>query len=171
MNRVVRFIVIAGVVAALYVVLMLIFMPISLGVVQVRVAEALCVLPMLTPAAIPGLAVGCLISNLVGVTSAAVAAEAVVFDVIFGSLTTLIAAVLSYAMRRNKWVATAPPVVLNALIIGAILTWAYKESMPYLFTVLYIAAGQAIACYGVGIPLYNALEKHKTLLFKEWAAA
>ena len=82
-----------AVIAALYVVLTLVFAPISFGPVQVRIAEALCILPMFTPAAIPGLFIGCLIANLIG--------GGIMLDVIFGSIATLIGAVFGYVLRKT----------------------------------------------------------------------
>ena len=89
-----------AVIAALYVVLTMVFAPISFGPVQVRIAEALCIMPMFTPAAIPGLFIGCLIANLIG--------GGIMLDVIFGSLATLIGAVLGYMLRKNRWLVPLP---------------------------------------------------------------
>lgn len=89
-----------AVIAALYVALTLIFAPISFGAVQLRVSEALTILPLFTPAAIPGLFVGCVLANLI--------AGAVVWDVVFGSLATLIGAAVGYALRRNRWLVPIP---------------------------------------------------------------
>ena len=103
-------------IAALYVVLTLVFAPISFGPVQLRVAEALCILPMFTPAAIPGLFIGCLIANLLG--------GGIVLDVVFGSLATLIGAVLGYMLRSNRWLVPLPAVIANALIVPFVLKLA-----------------------------------------------
>ena len=93
-----------AVITALYVVLTMVFAPISFGPVQVRIAEALCILPMFTPAAIPGLFIGCLIANLIG--------GGIILDVIFGSIATLIGAVLGYMLRKNRWLVPLPSVAL-----------------------------------------------------------
>ena len=81
-------------IAALYVVLTMVFAPISFGPVQLRIAEALCILPIFTPAAIPGLFIGCVIANLIG--------GGIILDVIFGSLATLIGAVIGYMLRLRR---------------------------------------------------------------------
>ena len=104
-------------IAAVYIVLIMVFRPISFGPIQFRIAEALCVLPYFTPAAIPGLFVGCLISNLLG--------GAMLMDVIFGSLATLIGAIGSYLLRRNRYLVSLPPILANTLIIPWVLKFAY----------------------------------------------
>lgn len=87
------------------------------GAIQVRVSEALTVLPFFTPAAIPGLAIGCFLSNLI--TGAAV------YDVVFGSLATLLGAVGTYLLRRHKFLCTLPPVIANMVIIPFVLRYGY----------------------------------------------
>ena len=104
-------------IAAIYVVLTLVFAPFSYGEVQVRISEALTILPLFTPAAIPGLFVGCLISNILG--------GCVLPDIIFGSLATLIGAVGTYMLRRqNKFLAPLPPIIANVLIVPFGLRYA-----------------------------------------------
>ena len=95
-----------GIIAALYVILTFIFAPISFGAVQVRIAEALTILPMFTSAAVPGLFVGCLLANIFG--------GAIIWDVVFGSIATLIGAVLGRMLRSNRWLVPIPAVVSNA---------------------------------------------------------
>ena len=108
----------AAMIAAIYVVLCLVFEPISYGAIQTRVAEALTVLPFFTPAAIPGLFIGCLIANMLG--------GGIMLDVIAGSLTTLVAAYLTWMLRnKSKYLASVPPVVLNALVIPWVLKYGY----------------------------------------------
>ena len=104
-------------VAALYVVLTLIFAPISFGSVQFRIAEILTILPLLTPAAVPGLFVGCLLGNILG--------GAIIWDIVFGSLATLIGAALGYLLRFNRWLVPLPTVIANALIIPWVLRYGY----------------------------------------------
>ena len=99
----------SGAIAAIYVVLTLVFAPISYGEIQLRVAEALTILPMFTSAAIPGLFIGCVIANLLG--------GCVVLDVVFGSLATLIGAALGYLLRKNRWLVPIPTVIANTVII------------------------------------------------------
>lgn len=148
----------AGIIAAIYVVLVQVFAFMGFGPVQFRVAEALTILPYFTPAAIPGLFIGCLLANLLG--------GAMLADVVFGSLTTLAAAYLSYKLRAKRLLVGLPPVVLNALVVPFILKYAYgvPEGIP--FMMLTIFAGQAIAIYGLGYLLMLGLEPLKGRLFK-----
>ena len=139
-------------VAALYVVLTLVFAPISFGPVQLRIAEALCILPMFTPAAIPGLFIGCLIANLLG--------GGIILDVVFGSLATLIGAVLGYMLRSNRWLVPLPAVIANALIVPFVLKYGYgvaDVAVPVLM--LQIAAGEILGCYVLGELFASALLK------------
>lgn len=138
----------AAVIASIYVVLALVFAPISYGPMQVRIAEILTVLPFLTPAAIPGVFVGCLLANLFS--------EAGMLDVIFGSLATLIAAILTYHMPK-KWLAPLPPVIVNVIIIPVVLYFAFE--LPYWLMVGGVLLGQILACYLLGFPLLLILEK------------
>ncbi len=143
-------------IAALYVVLTLVFAPISFGPVQLRVAEALCILPMFTPAAIPGLFIGCLIANLLG--------GGIVLDVVFGSLATLIGAVLGYMLRSNRWLVPLPAVIANALIVPFVLKFGYgvvDVAIPVLM--LQIAAGEILGCYVLGELFASALMKRKAI--------
>ena len=113
-------------IAAVYVVLTMLFAPVSFGPIQFRLSEALTILPFFTPTAIPGLFVGCLLSNLMG--------GAVIWDVIFGSLATLLGAVGTYLLRRHRHLACLPPIISNTLIIPWVLRYAYGEAslIPYL---------------------------------------
>ena len=140
-------------IAALYVVLTVTFAPISYGVVQVRIAEALTILPLFTPAAIPGLFVGCLIANIMG--------GCIAVDVIFGSLATLIGAVGAYMLRRNRWLVPIPTIIANTLIIPFVLKYGYgvPDMLPYI--ALYIFAGELIGCYLLGELLASALMHRK----------
>ena len=139
-------------IAALYVVLTLVFAPISFGPVQVRVAEALCILPMFTPAAVPGLFIGCLIANMIG--------GGIILDVIFGSLATLIGAVLGYMLRSNRWLVPVPAVIANAIIVPFVLVYGYgvaDVALPVLM--LQILLGEIAGCYVLGELLGAALLK------------
>lgn len=93
----------AAAISAIYIVLTMVFAPISFGPIQFRISEALCILPFFTPAAIPGLFIGCFLSNLL--------CGAAVLDVVFGSIPTLIGAAGSYALRRNRWMVCVPPIL------------------------------------------------------------
>ncbi len=149
----------ASIVAALYVVLTWLsaLFGLSSGVVQVRLSEALAVLPIFTPAAIPGLAVGCFLANLL--------TGLVVWDVIFGSLATLIGALGAYFLRRRKYLAPLPTVVSNMLIIPFVLRYAYSIEGTIPFFMLTVGLGELISCALLGTLLARALSKHSALLF------
>ena len=140
---------IAAVIAALYAALTVVFAPISYGAVQFRIAEALTLLPILFPQAIPGLAVGCLVANLVGGYG--------IWDVVFGALATLIAALLTYGLRKNIWLAAAPPVLVNAAVIGLLLHLVLK--LPLLPTMGTVGLGQLAVVYILGVPLMASLSR------------
>lgn len=149
-----RFLVQVAVIAALYATLTIAFMPISYGQVQVRVSEVLTVLPFLTPAAIPGLFIGCIVANFYGGLG--------IIDIIFGSLATLIAAYLTYKMPK-KLLAPLPPVIVNAIIVGVELN--IISGAPLIATVLWVGFGEALACYILGYPVLVQLSKYKDKLF------
>lgn len=158
-----RFLVQAALIAALYSVLVLLatltpYGVLNFGQVQFRISEALTVLPYFTPAAIPGLFVGCLVSNIIG--SAAGVGFGLV-DIVFGSLATLAAAGCSWLFRKWKWLVPLPPVVINAIVVGFILNYALK--LPLLTSMLLVGAGQAVVCYVLGMPLLYALEKRRNI--------
>lgn len=136
-------------IAALYTALTLLLAPISFGPLQLRVSEALCILPIVLPEAIPGLFVGCLLSNLL--------AGQPWQDVVFGSLATLLAGILTYLLRRRPLLAALPPVVVNAVVIGLVLMWTLQ--LPLLLTMGEIALGQIAACYVLGIPLLALIKR------------
>lgn len=155
-----EFIVQGAAIAALYVVLTLFsnIFGLASGVVQVRISEALTVLPFFTPAAVPGLFVGCIISNLL--------AGSAVWDVVFGSIATLIGAVGTYLLRKKtKWLAPLPPIAANTVIVPFILAFAYgaEESIPFLM--LTVGAGEIISCGVLGLILLKALEKYAKDIF------
>lgn len=155
----VRFMAEAGIIAALYFALTMAVEPLSfgqLGMMQLRVSEALCVLPFFTPAAVPGLFIGCALANIFSFLG--------IFDVIFGSLATLAAALVTYFIK-NKWLTPLPSVLVNAVVIGALLRFLYFTDVPLWTPMLYVGAGQAIACYALGMPLFFLLNRHKARLF------
>ena len=137
-------------IAALYVVLTMIFAPISFSQVQVRIAEALTILPVFTPAAIPGLFIGCLLGNALG--------GAVIVDVIAGSIATLIGAIGTRMLRKTPYLAVLPPIIANALIVPFVLRYAYQVELPIPFMMLTVAGI-------LGLILYFALKKHAKKLF------
>ncbi len=156
MNRKTRFIVEAAVIAAIYAVLTYALAPFAYGQIQVRVSEALTVLPLFTPAAIPGLFIGCLLANILGPNG--------IIDIIFGSLATLIAAFLSYKLKRKKFLVPLPPILINAVVIGYIISYLY--GLPLIMSMLWVGLGQTIACYGIGYPLLLLLDKNRDKIFK-----
>ena len=126
---------IGGIIAALYAALTLLLAPISYGNIQCRVSEAFTMLPLLMPESIPGLFVGCLVANIIGSGS--------VWDIVFGSLATLLAACGTWFLRGSKWLAAACPVVANGIIVGAVLSYVY--GLPLLLTMLEVAVGEVVA--------------------------
>ena len=160
MNRNLRFLCRGALIAALYVVLTWLCSLVGLdkGVIQMRLSEALCVLPAFTGAAVPGLFAGCLLANLL--TGSALP------DIIFGSLATLIGALGAYFLRRRKWLVPLPTVLANTLIIPFVLRFAYgaEGSIPYFM--LTVGAGEVISAYICGMLLYAALERRAANLFK-----
>ncbi len=145
------FIVHAALIASIYTVVSLIFAPTSMGPVQLRVSEALCVLPYFTPAAIPGLFVGCIIAN-------SFVSGMIWADILFGSLATLAAAIVSYLVRRFKWLVPLPAVILNALVVPFVLKYGYGFDDALWFMMVTVGLGQIGACYCFGMPLMYALE-------------
>lgn len=139
---------IAGIIAAIYVALTLIN-PMSFGNVQFRVSEALTVLPILLPQAVPGLFIGVVISNLFS--------PAGLIDVVVGSLATLIAAILTYRYRRNILAAMLSPVVINGLLIGAMLHFALQ--FPLLPTIVSVAFGELLVVFILGSLLLKSLDR------------
>lgn len=172
MNQKVSHLVHAAVIAALYVVFTMIARLLGLdsGVIQVRFSEALTILPFFTPAAIPGLFAGCLLSNLL--------LGNLPLDVIFGSLATLLGALGTYLLCRpvksgaamakgsnRKWLAPLPPIAANTLIIPFILAYVYQfeGSIPYFM--LTVGAGEVISCGILGMLLLAVLQKYRKYIF------
>lgn len=147
----------AAVIAALYAVLTYVFSAFASGVIQVRVSEALTILPAFTPAAIPGLVIGCLLSNTL--------TGCVLLDIIFGSVATLIGALGSYALRRHTWLVPIPPIVSNMIIVPFVLRYAYGATDAFPFMIATVGAGEIISCYLLGMLLYGALKKVNHTLF------
>ena len=147
----------AAVIAALYIVLTYVFSAFASGVIQVRVSEALTILPAFTPAAIPGLVIGCLLSKTL--------TGCVLLDIIFGSVATLIGALGSYALRRHTWLVPIPPIVSNMVIVPFVLRYAYGATDAFPFMIATVGAGEIISCYLLGMLLYGALKKMNHSLF------
>ena len=151
MNKNTKLLVQAAAIAAVYVVLTMVFAPISFGEIQVRISEALTILPFFTPAAIPGLFVGCLVGNILG--------GAILPDIIFGSLATLIGAVISWFVRKNRYLVPIPPIVSNTLIIPFVLRFGYGINLPIPMMMLTVGIGEVVSCGVIGLILLFALEK------------
>ena len=144
-------------ISAIYVVLTVVFAPFGFGEVQIRISEALTVLPMFTPAAIPGLFIGCLISNILG--------GAIVLDVIFGSIATLLGAVGSYLLRHNKKLVPIPPIMANVLIVPFVLKIGYGVPLPIWLMMISIGLGEIISCGILGSMLMRVLDSYKKVIF------
>ena len=152
-----RNLVFGALIAAIYVVLTMVFRPISFGPIQFRISEALCVLPYFTLAAIPGVFIGCLISNLLG--------GSVMMDVIFGSLATLIGAIGSRLLRRNRFMVSVPPIVSNTLIIPWVLKFAYGSEDLIWYMMVTVGIGEILAIGLLGQLLITALMKYRSVIF------
>ena len=158
-NKKVAFMAQAAMIAALYVVLTMVFAPISFREIQVRISEALTILPAFTPAAVPGLFIGCLLANLLG--------GAAVPDIIFGSLATLIGAVFTWKLRnRHPLLAPVPPILSNMLIIPFVLRYAYGVPMAIPLMMLTVGFGEVLSCGVLGMLLYYALKRSQKQIFK-----
>ena len=165
-NKRVMFIVQAAVIAALYVVLTYVANALGLASysIQVRFSEALCVLPCFTPAAIPGLWIGCLIANLT--------TGAIIWDIIFGSLATLLGAVGTYLLRKHKFVCTLPPVIANMIIVPLVLRYGYGFITEYNgvdwsipFNIVTVGIGEILAIGVLGQLLITMLSKYRSIIF------
>lgn len=153
-----RKLVFGALVAALYAALTVLLAPISYGQIQVRVAEALTILPFFSSFSIPGLFVGCIVANFIGGNG--------IIDIVFGSTATLLAAALTYfigksTIMKKAYLAPLPPVIVNALIIGGELTYLFHIHL--VISILSVGIGEFLACYVLGLPLLMAIEKNKAL--------
>ncbi len=160
-NRI-KQIVFASLIAALYAGLTYGFSFISYGAVQFRISEILTVLPIFTPTGIIGVTVGCFLGNIGNI-------GANPFDIIFGTLATFIAAVITYLCRNIKikgipLISLLSPIVINSLIIGLELTVVFvNQKGGFPIFALWVALGEAVVCLGLGIPFYIILNKHKQI--------
>lgn len=144
-------------VAAAYAVLTLAFPPLSYGPVQLRVSEAMCILPFFMGEAVIGLTLGCLIANVIGVSFG----MTLPWDILVGTAASFIAAIITYKIK-SKWLLPLPSVIVNALFVGAMLTYVMmdgSESVPLWYNILTVGAGQAIVCYGLGMPFFAVMKK------------
>lgn len=163
MNKKVHYLTEAAMIAALYVLLTYLssVLGLSSGAVQLRFSEALCILPLFTPAAVPGLFLGCLLSNLL--------TTAIVWDILFGSLATLLGALGTYALRhRSVYLAPIPPILANTLIVPAIICamegqWSLALYLSFGATVF---LGELISCFVFGLLLHRTCKRYAGALFK-----
>ncbi len=160
MKQKTNFICVTAMIAALYVVLTFIANAFGLasGVIQIRLSEALTVLPFFAPAAIPGLTIGCLLSNWM--------TGCVLWDIIFGTLATLLGALGSYALRKHPWLVPIPPIAANTVIVPLVLRYAYgaADALPYMMAT--VGIGEILSCYVLGMILLTALKKFRVPLFE-----
>lgn len=159
MTKSTRYLTQGAIIAALYIVLTFIANALGLanGVIQVRFSEALTILPYFTPAAIPGLSIGCLLSNILTGCS--------IFDIVFGTLATLIGAIFTYLLRKYKFLAPIPPIVANVLIIPPVLKIAYGATDALPFLMFTVGLGEVISCGIFGMILLFALNKRRGAIF------
>ena len=150
----------SGVIAALYVVLTLVakVMGLDSGQIQLRLSEALCVLPVFLPAAVPGLTVGCLLANFL--------CGNIFWDVLFGTLATLIGAVGTRLLRKRPLLALLPPIAANTVIVPFVLAYAYGLPGGVPLFMLTVGMGEVLSCGVLGRVLWKALDKRKEALFK-----
>ncbi len=148
----------ASAIAALYTVITIAIGPLGSAAIQCRIPEAMCILAIFTPAAIPGMTIGCLISNI--------ATGCLWQDVLFGTLATLIGVIGARLLRRVWWLVPLPTVVANTIIVPLVLAYAYhaEEGIPFLM--LTVGIGEVISAYVLGIVLYFALRKNARYIFK-----
>ena len=150
----------AALIAAAYVVLTLLMRVLGLDsyVIQLRLSEMLCILPIFTSAAIPGLTIGCFLANLLS--------RAVILDVIVGPVATLIGAVGTYLLKKYKWLAPLPPVLSNTVIIPFVLSYGYGMTEAIPFMMMTVGIGEVLSIYGAGMVFYFAIHKHSKRLFE-----
>ncbi len=161
-NKKVTFLTQAAMIAALYVVLTLIAAAFGLDhyAIQLRFSEALTILPFFIPSAIPGLYVGCLLSNIL--------TGCIVWDILIGPVATLLGAAGTYLLRKkSEWLAPLPPILANTLIVPFVLSYAYKfeGSIPYFM--LTVGIGEVLSCGVLGMLLLKVLKKYRKQIFRE----
>lgn len=146
-----------AIIAAAYAVLTLAFPVLSYGAIQVRISEALCILPFFMKEAIPGLTLGCLVANLIGV-----AFGTTPWDIVIGTMATLIAALITRKVKIS-WLVPLPTVAVNAVFVGAMITYIIMQDFSPVVLVVNmstVALGELVACYVLGLPLMLMLSKH-----------
>lgn len=160
-NKKVMFVTQAAMIAAIYVVLGVVFAAFGSKAIQVRLAEALTILPVFTGAAIPGLFVGCLLSNVL--------AGSILPDVIFGSLATFIGAAGTYKFGKiHPILGTLPPILANTIIVPFVLRYGYGEPFPIPYMMMTVGVGEIISCGVLGMIVYVALKPMKARIFRNF---
>ena len=168
MNYTTRRIAFAGILAAVYAVTTYVCQPIAYGSIQFRLSEALAVFCCFTPAAIPGMVLGCVVANIFTTLSFPV------LDIVFGSLATLLACLLTWRMSRRldktpwiAWLIPLPTILFNAVIVGAMIAYFFTEGESFLpafgYNALSVGAGEAAVMYLLGLPLLFFLRKNRQL--------
>lgn len=149
----------AAIIAALYVVLTYFISAFNLasGAIQVRISEMLCILPVFTPAAIPGLFIGCIIANTL--------TGSVIWDIVFGSLATLLGAIGTWLLRKTKFLCTLPPVISNMIVVPLVLRYAYGIGDAWWFLAITVGIGEAISVCVLGSLLRKVLWKNRNVIF------
>ncbi len=148
MNRSTKFLVRTAIIATLYVGLTLAFMPISYGAIQVRISEALTILPLFCVEAIPGLAIGCFLANI----------PMGIWDMLIGTAATILAAISTRALKKIYF-GVIPPVIFNAFLVPLIFLTIPDMADPYFLNVLFVGVGELISVVALGTPLYFGLKK------------
>ena len=158
-NKKVLFLTQAAMIAALYVVLTFLANAFGLasGVIQVRLSEMLAILPYFTPAAIPGVYLGCVLANVL--------TGGCLLDILLGSLASLIGALGAYLLRSNMWLVPLPTILANALIVPFVLIFGYGVPDVWWYLVLTVGAGEVVSCGILGMVLLSALKKHAARIF------
>ena len=158
-NSKTHFITMAGLIAAAYVVLTFIAQTVGLasGAIQFRLSEVLTILPMFTIAAIPGLTVGCVLANIL--TGCAL------WDVVFGSIATLLGALGTHLLKKteNPYLGCLPPIISNMLIVPAVLMKVYGAPESYWYLMLTVGIGEVVCCGVLGVIFYKVIKKRKLL--------
>lgn len=151
----------AAAVAAMYVLLTFVFQTFSFGAIQFRVSEALMLLPVAADFAVPGLFIGCLIANLI--------CGGVWYDIVIGSIATLIAAILVRRLRAKTWVAAAMPAIVNGIMVGPVVYFAYVSGTGFgvlISTIATVALGEIAVCYALGVPMLHLLKRLPAQVFE-----
>ena len=161
-NKKVIYLTQAAMIAALYVVLTLVAASLGLDryAIQLRFSEALTILPFFIPSAIPGLYVGCLLSNIL--------TGCILWDILFGSLATLLGAAGTHLLRKkSEWLAPLPPILANTLIVPLVLAYGYQIEGSIPFFMLTVGIGEILSCGVLGMILLKLLKKYRKQIFRE----